>query len=144
MDREKLVYDSGKYTIRAFSRDIYEGKVSLKQDDEEQSYLANKSDKFIKETKPKNVDKKQQRKVVWKNLHDFLNAREMVLNGFKSKIVLSKSIGTGILNSYNSNFKILTPKQMLQLLPIVLAQVQTGNKSKNLLNEIRQIVYSLY
>ena len=40
--------------------------------------------------------------------------------------------------------KILTPKQMLQRLPIVLAQVKAGNNSENLLNEIRQIVYSLY
>ena len=33
---------------------------------------------------------------------------------------------------------------MLQILPIALAQVKAGNNSKNLLNEIRQIVYSLY
>ena len=40
--------------------------------------------------------------------------------------------------------KILTPKQMLQRLPIALAQVKSGNNSQNLLNEIRQIIYSLY
>ena len=40
--------------------------------------------------------------------------------------------------------KILTPKQMLQRLPIALAQVKTGNNSENVLNEIRKIVYSLY
>ena len=40
--------------------------------------------------------------------------------------------------------KILTPKQMLQRLPISLAQVKAGNNSESLLNEIRQIVYSLY
>ena len=40
--------------------------------------------------------------------------------------------------------KILTPKQMLQKLPIALAQVKAGNNSESLLNEIRQIVYSLY
>ena len=40
--------------------------------------------------------------------------------------------------------KILTPKQMLQKLPIALAQVKAGNDSENLLNKIRQIVYSLY
>ena len=33
---------------------------------------------------------------------------------------------------------------MLQTLPIALAQVKAGNNSENLLNEIRQIVYSLY
>ena len=39
---------------------------------------------------------------------------------------------------------ILAPKQMLQRLPIALAQVKAGNNSENLLNEIRQIIYSLY
>ena len=33
---------------------------------------------------------------------------------------------------------------MLQRLPIALAQVKSGNTSENLLNEIRQIIYSLY
>ena len=40
--------------------------------------------------------------------------------------------------------KVLSPKQMLQRLPITLVQVKAGNTSENLLNEIRQIVYSLY
>ena len=43
-----------------------------------------------------------------------------------------------------TGLKILTTKQMLQRLPVTLAQVKAGNKSGNLLNEIRQIVYSLY
>ena len=33
---------------------------------------------------------------------------------------------------------------MLQRLPIDLAQVKAGNNSKDLLNEISQIIYSLY
>ena len=33
---------------------------------------------------------------------------------------------------------------MLQRLPIALAQLKGGNNSENLLNEIRQIIYSLY
>ena len=40
--------------------------------------------------------------------------------------------------------KILTPKQMLQRVPIALAQIKAGNNSQNLLNKIRQIAYSLY
>ena len=40
--------------------------------------------------------------------------------------------------------KILTPKQMLQRLPIAIAQLEAGNNSESLLNEIRQIFYSLY
>ena len=40
--------------------------------------------------------------------------------------------------------KILTSKQMLNPLPILLAQIQAGNNSKSLKKEIRQILYSLY
>ena len=40
--------------------------------------------------------------------------------------------------------KTLTSKQMLQRLPIALAQVKAANTFENLLNEIRQIIYSLY
>ena len=43
-----------------------------------------------------------------------------------------------------TELKILTLKQMLQRLPIDLAQVKADNNSEILLNEIRQIIYSLY
>ena len=43
-----------------------------------------------------------------------------------------------------SNIQILHPKQTLQRLAIALTQVKAGNTSENLLNEIRQIIYSLY
>ena len=45
---------------------------------------------------------------------------------------------------YGDGLKILTSKQMLQRLPIALAQVKAGNASENLLNEIRQTIYSLH
>ena len=64
----------------------------------------------------------------------------MVINAFKNGIFqVSKEKeqeGTGL--------NILTPNQMLKRLPIALAQVKAGNNSESLLNEIRQIVYSLY
>ena len=40
---------------------------------------------------------------------------------------------------YGEGLKILTPKPMLQRLPIALAKVKEGNTSENLLYEIRQI-----
>ena len=40
--------------------------------------------------------------------------------------------------------KILTPNQMLNRLPIALAQLQAGNNSDKLKNEIKQLLYSLY
>ena len=40
--------------------------------------------------------------------------------------------------------KILTPRQMLQGLPIALAHINVGNTSENLLYKIRQSMHSLY
>ena len=40
--------------------------------------------------------------------------------------------------------KIMTKKQMITRLPILLAQKQAGNNSQKLNNEIWQIIYSLY
>ena len=45
---------------------------------------------------------------------------------------------------YGEGLKILSLKQMLQRFPITLAQVKAGNKFENLLNETRQIIYSLF
>ena len=68
----------------------------------------------------------------------------MLLDGFESKMFSLKYKGSGLLNTNHSKLKILTFRQMLQRLPIALAQVKAGNNSESLLNEIRQIVSSLY
>ena len=58
----------------------------------------------------------------------------------------TKIESTGFYNKVSDHFnlKILTPKQMLQRLPTALAKVKAENTSEKLLNEIRQIIYSLY
>ena len=43
-----------------------------------------------------------------------------------------------------TGLKILTPNQMLNRLPMALAQIEAGNNSESLLKEIRQIACSLY
>ena len=58
----------------------------------------------------------------------------MLDSGYKVKQDETKGAG----------LKILTPIQMLQRLPTARAQVKAGNNSEKLLNEIRQIVYSLH
>ena len=73
-----------------------------------------------------------------------MEAREILLDGFESRIFSIKSKGADFLNSNHSKLKILTPKQMLQRLAIALTQIKAGNNSESLLNEIRQIVYCLY
>ena len=40
--------------------------------------------------------------------------------------------------------KILTTNQILSRLPISLVQLESGNNSNKLKNEIRQLLYSLY
>ena len=68
--------------------------------------------------------------------------REMVFTAFESEIFLNpeelKQSKNGI------GLKILTPKQTLQRSQIALAQIKAGNNSETLLNEIRQIVFSVY
>ena len=44
----------------------------------------------------------------------------------------------------SSRLKSIKMLQMLQKLPIALAQVKVGNTSKNLLNKIYQVKHSLY
>ena len=46
--------------------------------------------------------------------------------------------------SNRNQLNVLTPKQMLQILPITLVQVKVCNTSEDLLNETIYIVYSLY
>ena len=48
------------------------------------------------------------------------------------------------MNKEGKGLKILTKKQTLNRLPILLAQIQAGNNSKKLKNELRQILYSIY
>ena len=77
-----------------------------------------------------------------KNIKNLYNSREKVIKLFNdyskihSEAIFKPKDGTGL--------KILTPKHMLQRLPIALAQVKAGNNSEDLLSEIRQIVYSVY
>ena len=60
-------------------------------------------------------------------------------------IVYLYNIKLGIDTSKKGEgLKILTDKQMINRLPILLAQIQAGNNSIKLKNEVRQILYSLY
>ena len=52
--------------------------------------------------------------------------------------------GTSVSDFDDSYLKILTPEEIIQRLPIVLAKVKAENTSKSLLDFIHQIIYSLY
>ena len=80
------------------------------------------------------------------NLEKFYHSREEIINFFREyeKMVLDAAYKSKQNKTEGKGLKILTPKQMLQRLPIALAQLKAGNNSESLLNEIRQIVYYLY
>ena len=87
----------------------------------------------------------KQREVI-DNLNKFYNSREEIINFFRDYIEMLS--GADYKSKQNetkgTSLKTLTPKPMLQRLPITLGQVKAGNNSESLLNEIRQIAYSLY
>ena len=92
------------------------------------------------------VKKTTKQKGVINNITRFYLSREEVINFFRDYVeMLSDANYNAKQNeTKGKGLKILTPKQMLQRLPIALAQVKAGNNSESLLNEIKQIIYSLY
>ena len=65
---------------------------------------------FKKQIKPKNSAEKRQKENILKNFYAFFDGREMVLETFESRIFpINKIKGTGFLDFYHSNLKILTP-----------------------------------
>ena len=120
-------------------------------------------------TKPRDPEKRKLRADVLNSVTSLVQGRETVLTAFKSGIFnkleeSQEGLGANEMSRVNAReeankmsrenaseganegkrIKILTPNQMLKRLPIALAQVKAGNNSESLLNEIRQIVYSLY
>ena len=66
------------------------------------------------------------------------------VKGLKDIIDLYNIKSSSDTSKKGEGLKILTNKQMINCLPILLAQIQAGNNSKSLKNELRQILYSLY
>ena len=147
VDRDKMFYKStnrnydfrGFKTIRTYGNDIRNNVTSLKEANLEQANLMAHLYDFTKNTKPQNLEQKKLKSDVLNSVGALAEGREVIFNAFRSGIfhrLEESQEGKGL--------KILTPNQMLKRLPIALAQVKAGNNSESLLNEIRQIVYSLY
>ena len=148
VDRDKMVYKSANKTydfknfktIHTFGNKIRNNVISMTMTNTEQANLLNHIKDFIKKKKPRDPILKKLKEDVLTSVLSLLKGREMVCKAFESgifqKLEESQQEGEGL--------KILTPNQMLKRLPIALTQVKAGNNSESLLNEIRQIVYSLY
>ena len=78
------------------------------------------------------------------NLRNVIIRKEILENETQNKIVvLFKKILDFQRQPKGEVIKISTLKQMLQRIPTAFAQVKAGNTSENLLNEVRQIIFSL-
>ena len=86
--------------------------------------------------------KSKEQKNVTENIKMLCEEREKVIK-FYNDYFLMVSVAK-YKSIHGEGLKMLTPKQMIQRLPIALAQVKASNKPESLLTEIRQIVYSLY
>ena len=110
---------------------MHDGNIPLEDVEQFKSFLGH-----IRQGNSKNKSEEQN------NVTNPYQSREKVIQMFNN---YAKDMSRNICKSkQGTGLKILTPKQMLQRLPIALAQVKAGNNSKSLLNEIRHIVNSLY
>ena len=109
------------------------------------SEARNKQNEFLNKLNNIKIGKKTpEQKEVINNLKTFSNYREKAINLFRDYVEMLSDANYDAKQNEGKRLKMLTPKQMIQGLPIALAQVKSGNNSENLLNEIRQIIYSLY
>ena len=87
-------------------------------------------------------NKSEKRKSAIKNIETLYESQEKLLKFFNdySKIVSQAKYKT----KCGQGLKKLITNQMLQRLPIAISRLKASNTSENLLNEIRQIIHSLY
>ena len=148
----KIDYENLKYVVErsgleynflkikdpiTFLKDIKEGKISVEEAKEKQKYYYS----YLNTIRRGNKNASQNISIL---INIFFNARDNVIKyieDYSSRILDAKKLA---IEQEGTGLKILTSNQMLQRLPIALAQIKAGNNSESLLNEIRQIVYYLY
>ena len=128
-----------------FFNQIKSDNISLIKTEEEQ----NKFKSILGEITSRNPKHKEKYKLdTIKNAKNLYDSRQKIFSLFNDSVkIRSEAIHKTKHDQTKQRAagrKILTTKQMLQRLPIALAQVKAGNNSESLVNEIRQIVYFLY
>ena len=125
-----------------FLNKIKKGEITAEEAIESQKEFS----KYLRIIRKGNKNHEQQKTLA--NINILFNGRREAIKFYTvySSMILEakKMAAEEQAEQEGTGLKILTPKQMLQRLPIALAQVKAGNNSESLLNEIRQIVYSLY
>ena len=146
-DRSKMVYEGSNKTydfrkfktIRVFGNEIRNNIINMSIANDEQNQLSKHIRGFKSKTRTHNSESNKVKEDVLNTTKALLKGKQMVFKAFESGIFLKPEE-----LKKRTELKVLTPKQMLQRLPIALAQIKVRNNSENLLNEIRDIVYSSY
>ena len=134
---QKHIIEQAKFTYSPLGKNL-EKRIKTIEDQGERQIKANQSQGEIKKIKrypDRDKDNAFRLFMLYKprnNVTEFFDDYSSMLS--KAKLKATKS----------TRLRILTSKQMLQRSPIALGQVKAGNNSEKLLNEIKQIVYSLY
>ena len=100
---------------------------------------ANKNSKLVEKIKNKWSNLKN--KIEEMSKEEIKNEKPNEISGIINEIL---NLNGQVQKQRGLGLKILTPDQMLSRLPIILAQLNAGNNSEKLKNEIRQLLYSLY
>ena len=122
-----------------FLNNIKKGEISMEKAIKQQYNFH----KYLNLIRIGNKNNNQKRTLA--NINVFYNARENAIKFIQDygRMIL-EAREQALIEQYGKGLKILTPNQMLKRLPIAPAQIKAGNNSESLLNQIRQIVYSLY
>ena len=122
---EEFEFDKSEYPLE-FLNDIKTGKISIEEAKNLQEY-----EEYLKKIRKRGKSAKHKETLA--NINILFNARN-------NAIELIEEYGSMILETKRrakqegKGLKILTPKQILQRFPIVLAQIKAGNNSESLLN----------
>ena len=149
--RKKIMselHDSVDYNILIFEyigptkdESFYEYKDSkellnaIKNDQIKFSEVKNKQDNFLKKLNEAKIGKTTTEQEVINNINNFYKSREEVNNFFRDYIEILSDANYNAKQDETKGLglKILSPKQILQRLPIALVQVKADNNSESLL-----------
>ena len=170
---EKTKYDFSKFTFPLkFASKIYNYDLTLQEAQDNQQELKILINKLNKNYNPTSKIKTKEKGDALHSPKKLYSIKNEIINAFRKDIFpyidgfqvkkdtdedTDEEIDTTIMpeleseesaaereNQQGEGVKILTPKQMLSRLSISLAQLEAGNNSEELKNEIRQLLYSLY
>ena len=138
--------------IRSIADNIYTGKISIDEAEMDQTNLLENMEKFNNKSRSTSKEDKNKKLNTFDSVNTLYEGRELPLNVFRcgtfpvegTKGKACPSMLALRPSDLATQLKVLSPKQMLQRLPIALAQVKAVNTSENLLIEIRKIIYFLH